>query len=207
MGFQLPLILLVTAGVVLTRYADKIPRCRYPCVWRNKPLLDEKDSVWFINTPTIGFYTNLSRPIGDQTSPTECIMRHGPFFLEREYGKFSCFKSMTISDTDWYFYFSEESDTLKSFCELCDGSKFEGPFYSSDQQSNLDRTRPIGCNLPSICPITNEKQVKCPDSEPYDNGRNCKVQRSNRRYRYNRQQRYDKHMQLGNYGYRTSGAY
>lgn len=45
--------------------------------------MDEKDSVWFINTPTIGFYTNLSRPIGDQTSPSECIMRHGPFFLER----------------------------------------------------------------------------------------------------------------------------
>lgn len=26
---------------------------------------------------------------------------------DREYGKFSCFKSMTISDTEWYFYFSE----------------------------------------------------------------------------------------------------
>ena len=27
-----------------------------------------------------------------------------------------------------------ESDTLKSFCELCDGSKFEGPFYSSGKK-------------------------------------------------------------------------
>lgn len=73
---------------------------------------------------------------------------------------------------------------------------------SLDQPSSFDRTRPIGCNLPSTCPKTNEKQVHCSDSEPYDNGRYCKVQTSNRRYRYMRRQWYDYPSQLGDSGYR-----
>ncbi|XP_063442387.1 uncharacterized protein LOC134722695 [Mytilus trossulus] len=136
MGFKLPLIMMVTAGVVLTQYADKLPRCLYPCAWReNIPLLFELDGIWILNNPSSGFITNISRPIGDQTATSECIMRHGPFFLLRKQGNvYYCLKFLTISDTDWYFFVSKESDTL-SFCELCDGSKFAGPFYASGKKS------------------------------------------------------------------------
>ncbi|XP_071174572.1 uncharacterized protein [Mytilus edulis] len=134
MGFKLPLIMLVMAGVVLTRYADRLPRCLYPCAWReNIPLLFELEGIWILNNPSSGVITNLSRPIGHQTTTSECIMRQGPFFLLRkEKRKFYCLKFLKISDTDWYYFIGKESDTM-SFCELCDGSKFVGPFYSSVQ--------------------------------------------------------------------------
>ncbi|CAC5385677.1 unnamed protein product [Mytilus coruscus] len=75
---------------------------------------------------------------------------------------------------------------------------------SKDQPLMRDRSRPIGCNLPSICPRRNNQHDRCPNSEPFDSGRNCKVQRLIRLYK--RQQRYGRRRKLGNYGYRKNRA-
>ncbi|VDH92312.1 Hypothetical predicted protein [Mytilus galloprovincialis] len=200
---QILLFVLLTVCVVNSYYKAKPTRCLFPCEFReNMPILQERSNIWIIFSSTLATYTNISRPIGEQTSPSECIMRHGPFFILREFGLYWCFKFMALTDTDWVEYDNGGVETLLPFCEMCDGSKFAGPGYFSDQPLMRDRSRPIGCNLPSICPITNNKQVHCSDSEPFDNGRNCKVQTSIRRYRYNRQrygrpQRYGRRQRYG----------
>ncbi|VDI61698.1 Hypothetical predicted protein [Mytilus galloprovincialis] len=207
MGFQVLLFVLLTGSAVNSYYQAKPTRCLFPCEFReNIPIVNELSSIWFINSQSFGTYTNLSRPIGEQTSTSECIMRQGPFFILREFGLYFCFKFMALTDTDWVEYFSAGSETLLPFCEMCDGSKFSGPGYFSDQPLMRDRSRPIGCNLPSICPKRNNKQVCCPNSEPFDSGRNCRVQTSTGSYRYNRPQRYGKPSPHGYSGYRKFGG-
>ncbi|VDI21172.1 Hypothetical predicted protein [Mytilus galloprovincialis] len=106
MDLRIPLLLLTIAGIV---YSAGIPSCVYPCAWRGDaiPILIERDGIWINNRPNGGTFTNTSLPYGQQTAPSACIMRHGPFFLGKLLGGFACFKVMQISDTEWYYYVTE----------------------------------------------------------------------------------------------------
>ena len=55
----------------------------WPCSWRGKQLFIKDTSIVLINSPKIGVYTNISRPLGDQQTPTELIQRSGSFILVR----------------------------------------------------------------------------------------------------------------------------
>ncbi|CAG2186251.1 unnamed protein product [Mytilus edulis] len=161
-----------------------IPSCVYPCAWRGDaiPILIERDGIWINNRPNGGTFTNTSLPNGQQTAPSACIIRHGPFFLGKLLGGFACFKVMQISDTKWYYYVGEVIEDLKDFCTMCDGTKMMGPIYMTDIPSSSDRARPIGCTTPYQCPRTNKRQVRCSDDEPFGSGMNCKRQHHYRRY-------------------------
>ncbi|VDI20790.1 Hypothetical predicted protein [Mytilus galloprovincialis] len=78
MGFQVLLCMLLTVCVVHSDYQAKHTRCLFPCEFREKiPIIEERVNIWLPFTQSIGTYTNVSRPIGDQTSTSECIMRKG----------------------------------------------------------------------------------------------------------------------------------
>ncbi|XP_063442371.1 uncharacterized protein LOC134722682 [Mytilus trossulus] len=139
MGFQILLFVLLTVCVVHSYYQAKPSRCLFPCEFReNIPLLGKQSTIWILNNPSFGTYTNLSRPIGDQTSISECIMRQGPFFIISDFGLYFCFKFIALTATDWFEYFSVGSETLLPFCEMCDASKFSGPVYFSARLSAGD---------------------------------------------------------------------
>ncbi|XP_071140958.1 uncharacterized protein [Mytilus edulis] len=135
MDLRIPLLLLTIAGIV---YSAGIPSCVYPCAWRGDaiPILIERDGIWINNRPNGGTFTNTSLPNGQQTAPSACIIRHGPFFLGKEFGVFTCFKVIQISETEWYYYAGEVSVELKDFCTMCDGTRMVGPIYMTGNIHN-----------------------------------------------------------------------
>ena len=47
--------------------------CVWPCEVRGTPWYTETDSVWFVNKDGVGTWNNVSRPIGDQFTQSDCI--------------------------------------------------------------------------------------------------------------------------------------
>ncbi|VDI49253.1 Hypothetical predicted protein, partial [Mytilus galloprovincialis] len=155
--------------------------CAFPCWQQNRGFarINEDGSDFFVGAVSKTNRTTLEVSVnGSSIFTQECYARSGPFtVIKRTFTSgdfYSCSKNIiTNGFPDVLVSFVKplkRFDSPPTVCDVCDGD------FPSLQLVKV-QLPDIGCTIPSVCPVTSEGQIRCPEcfqgSELFGDGVCC----------------------------------